>query len=491
MSVTVFPRPNPMPYYSVSCAPCGSQPAAAACGPGATNVCPPNAQFPASPATGSLLERTGPVMKTTLANGTQAYVMQKPGVRKCALSLTIASRALPPGVDDLLTLSLLGGSMATKRQLEALGEQGVNIGAYKDRCYFTMYGQAPAGQELVLANAMLGLLKQPVQDPAVFNTLKSNLIQGTQQKAADPDDMLDNAIARRLYGPQHPNSRTPRQYAADIANQTLPGVMAYHQSLLKLLGQGNAMMVSPLPAEAQRQMLIAAFGGMDGVSPSASLNTPPDNPTLGRHRNVLLPNESVKRALIKVSWQVPDANDPDYAAYYLLRSILGEVGKNSFFDALRTNHGLVYAIDYDTTGYQLPQGRTFTPSIKVEFPKIGQAIDDIKNVTQGLCQTEISPAQLQSVQKEQLLRLREAAETADETGRLYQPWLRRPGAQPPNLQTMQAAINRVTPADIKRVANRIFNNPNGLQLLGVSAPTAVLQQWFPGHPLEKVPAESP
>jgi predicted Zn-dependent peptidase len=482
MSIPILPRSIPLPVYpgypgyNASCAPGGTQPTAV----------PPSI-------TGSLLERPGPVMKTTLANGTQGYVMQKPGSHKASLNITIPTIALPPGVDDLLGYCLLNGSMVAKRQLEAWREQGIRIGGSKGSRYFTLEGDAPAGQELVLAKAMMEVLTKPVmQDPAVFNTLKARLMQIQQRNMVDPDAMLDDAIARRLYGTQHPYGRSSRQIAADQAKQTLPGVMAYHPALLKLLGQGNVMMVSSLPAEAQRQILMSAFSGLPSkTGVNANLTAPPDNPKLGRHRNLLLTNESVKRALIKTSWQVPDPRDPDYAAFILMRSILCDVGEHSFFKTLRTNHGLVYAIQYDTSGYPFPQGETFTPSIKVEFSKIGQAIEDLKTVTQGLCQEEVSPAQLQTVQRKQLLKLRQAAETADMTMHLYQPWLTVPGAQLPNTENMEAAINRVTPADIKRVANRIFNNPNGLQLLGVSAPTAVLQQWFPGQPLEKIDSGAP
>jgi len=476
-------QPGPMPYCAQACIPCGpSQPT------GNQSV---GDTFTASGATagsGSLLDRTGPVMQTTLANGTQGYLMQKPGMRKSAFILNIPTSALPPGVAELLTLSLLDGSLAAKQQREALRGQGIIISALKDDKFFSIMAETNAGQELAMTNAVMQLLTQPVQDPAMFNTMKSNMIQSERQNIAKPDARLDNAMAKRLFGPQSSSSRSSQQRVADMDAQTLPGVMAYHSSLLKLVGQGNALMVSPLPAETQRQTLMAAFGPLSSATTQASgngLGAAFDAATLGRHQNVLLPNEALKRALIKVSWQAPDARDPDYAAFCLLRSILCDVGKNSFFDTLRTQHGLVYAIQYNTTGFQFPQGRAFTPSVKVEFSKIGQTIEDLRNVTQNLCQNEITLPQLQSVQREQFLKLREAAETSFETRDLYRPWLFL-GAKPVNLQSMQAAINRVTPADIKRVANRIFNDPKSLQMMGISAPTAVLQQWFPGQPLEKI-----
>lgn len=428
------------------------------------------------------------MMNATLDNGTTGYFMQKPGARKSSFQLTIPTRVLPPGVDDLLAFSILQGSMTTKRQLEDWHRQGLSIEAGKDARNLSIWAEIPAGQEMMMAKAVMNLLTQPLVDPAMFNTQKTKLIQTNQQNAADPDDLLETAMARRIFGPDHPFSRNTQQKIADLSGQTLSSVMAYHPTLLQLIGQGRAMMISPLPIENQRQTLMSAFYNVNAMpSPvSTNLRSPVDRPVLTGHWNVLLPNESVERALVKASWQVPDPRDPDYPTFLLLRGLMLGTGKYSFFKSLRTDDGLVYAIPL-ADPLQLPQGRTFTPSVKVEFSKLGRAIEDMRNVTQRLCDPSkpIDPIELDAIKREQLLNLRRACETSDATGEFYSPWLSYPDATPPNLQDLQTALNRVTSQDIQRVAQRIFGNPNSLRLMGVSAPTQVLQQWFPGQPLEK------
>ncbi len=48
---------------------------------------------------------------------------------------------------------------------------------------------------------------------------------------------------------------------------------------------------------------------------------------------------------------------------------------------------------------------------------------------------------------------------------------------------IQAEIAQVTPADIMRVARRMFASPMGNMTMGISGPAQVLKQWFPNSPV--------
>lgn len=445
--------------------------------------------FTPSQALGSpaVLQTAGPLNQATLSNGMQGYFVQKPGVSKSELVFTIPTKTLPPGISDLLCQTILDGSPATVQRLQAWGRQGVNLFSVKNDTDYSIHIQAPAGEEANMAAALTSLLTQPVVDPAKFNTLKAKLIQSQKAQMTDPDSMLDTAMARRIFGAGHPYSLTPQERIADYSAQTLNSVMACHSTLLQLLGQGKAMMISPMPVESQRQAVDAAFRGANlgrMPAPQNALINEANSLPPSSSRAVLLPNNVIQQALIKVLWQVPDPRDPDYPAFCILRSMLSGFSQNSFLKTLRTDHSLLYGINCNTGQYQLPQGNTFTPSMKVDFSNVGQALADIRQVTQALCQKPIPLPQLQAMQRAQLLEMREGAETASDMGSLYEPWLTRNGATPPDFAEMQAAINRVTPLDLQRVANRVFNDPETRRLLAVSAPTAVLQQWFPGQPIE-------
>jgi predicted Zn-dependent peptidase len=443
----------------------------------------------ASPA----LETSSVLLKRTLSNGAQGYCFQKPGLRKSVLVFSFPLTGLSPVMSNLLTALLFDGSPATKRQLAEWERQGIILRPTNTETRLSIRAEAPAGQESALVAAVTRLLGQPVVDPATFNTVKAKIFQNLQSFKANPDALLDTRMAQRLFGPGHPYSVTPQEQIAELSTQTLPSVMAYHPALLQLLGHGQAMMISSLSADSQRQVLNAAVGQLsrdkrdpESVSRSAARAGALDNiPVQSSPRAVLLPNPALRQALIKVLWQAPDPRDPDYFTSCLIQSLLSGVSPNSFLKTLRTDHSLVYGMNRNTALYNLPQGDTYTPSLEVDFSKIGVALADIKQVTQALCQSPISAANLQAVQRVQLLKMREGGETAGALGFLYQQWLARTGAVAPDDQQMQAAIMRVTSADIQRVANRIFNTPNNLHLMGVSAPAAVLQQWFPGQPLEK------
>jgi len=340
------------------------------------------------PAVGMSASVSNKMVNTRLPNGASGYLMQAPTLRRSTFMVTLPITAIPPGTDTMLADAIFQGSTATKQKLEAWRQQGLRVNAEKSATNLIIYAEAPSGQEAAMTNAVLSLLKQPLVDPATFNTNKTKMVQGIQQEIADPDTLLDKEMMKRIFGPNHRYSRSVQQSINDLSQQTQSGVMSHYPTLMALLGQSKAIMVSPLSVENQQQVMNSAFASLPVPQnkPTDLLEATSQQPATGRQQPVLLPNESVKRALIKATWQVPNVQDPDYAAFLILVTLL-RMGKHSFFETLRTQDQLVYAIQYDTEAHPLRKGysSTFTPSIKVEFPKMGQAIQDIHNVTSWFC----------------------------------------------------------------------------------------------------------
>lgn len=429
------------------------------------------------------------LQKSILSNGTPGYFLQTPGAQKSAVLLAFPLAALPPELSGLLCSLLTGGSPSTKRQMEALERQGIQLTVSSNSGQCTVQAEAPVGKEADMLSALQTVLTRPVVDPATFNTLKSQFKMAAQSNINNLDAQLENRMAQRLFGPNHPVSKTPQAAMAEYDNQTLSGVMAYQPALLQLLRQGQAMMVSPLPADNQRQLLDAAVSQLSlNASPAQPSPTdwPPERMAPGLSRPVLLPTTVAPRAMIKVLWQAPDQRDPDFPAFTLIDHILNSSSTYSFFNILRTRDALVYGMKEGTPAYRFSQGQAFSVGAEVDFPKITQALNDIRELTQALCQGRVSAEELQAAQRTVLLGMRQCGETSSGVLELYSRRLSRKGAPVPSLDEVQAALNRVTLDDIQRVANRIFNNPNSLSLLGVAAPLPVLQQTFPGQPLESV-----
>ena len=340
-----------------------------------------------------------------------------------------------------------------------------------------------------MLSAVQTVLANPVVDPTTFNTLKSQYMMDQQSQINDPNALLKNRMAQRLFGPNHPYAKTPQSAMTEIASQTLPCVMVYQSAFLQLIRQGQVMMISPLSPINQRQLLDGSLTQITtnlAPAPIGPSEWPAECMTPSASRKVLLPADAAQRAMIKVLWQAPDPRDPDYPAFQLIDQILNSPSRSSFFNTLRTRDALVYSTKPGTPLYRFAQGQAFSVGAEVDFSKINQALNDIQEVTQAICQGRVSAAELQAAQRAKLLDLREMGESSGGLANLYTYQLSRKGAPVLSPVEVQAALNRVTLVDIQRVANRVFNNPNSLSLMGVAAPLPVLQQTFPGQPLESV-----
>jgi len=448
---------------------------------------------PSSPALSSSQSPTGvsqmdslsPVSSYTLANGATGHFMQMRGQQKSMFSLMLPIDALSPGIEGLLSDVLEEGSEGTKRFIARLRDQDMIVGFSRLDNRLWVHGSSPVGQEPEMLKSLLTLLTRPAVDSASFSTLQAKSIANEQGRITNPDILLATAMLKQLYGANHTFALEPRQRMTALGQLDLPGLMAQHNRMLQAVGKAQAIMISPLPPQAQRQVLDEAIREVGWFrnpyvpdsGNAAGMNLP--NPQ-GAAPPVLVPNESLKRALVKTIWKMPDPHDPDYAASLLIQDALRGTSTGSFFQTLRTDHGLVYGVA-QAEGKPLGQGLCYNVGVEVDFGKIGQALDDLGQVTRNLAQSPMTPAMMDTLKRKSLLNIRDMFQMPQVASIFYFPWLKT-GTTPPDLNRLQASIEQVTPQDIQRVASRIFLDPSsGFQLAGVSAPSAVLRQWFPGR----------
>jgi predicted Zn-dependent peptidase len=428
----------------------------------------------------------GPLQSALLSNGAMGHFVQMPNQTRSAISILLPTNSLAPGTDILLKDILRDGSEATRQMVSQLSNQGIRFFADRIDDYLHVGISGPVGQEAALSQWLMNFMTRPIVDPPTFNAVKSKAVKGHQGLLNDPDVMLYSALKKRIYGPGHTFSLSMPERMQTIAQQDLNTLMSRYQQMLQAVNRAKVLMVSSQPVAMQQQMLNDAIRGSGWFSQpygsaAAAMPIPLPSP-VNTQPPVLFPNNTLKRALIKTIWKAPDIRDPDYPAYHLLRAFLQGQGDGSFFQKLRTQDGLIYSFDL-SEGHKLAQGNCLDFGCEVEFNKIGQALQDISLVTGNACQSMIRPAVLDTLKRKAMLDFRTRQQESRDVSNLYTTWLTC-DASPPDLQQLQAALNRVTPADIQRVANRMFNPASGaFQLTGISAPASVLQQWFPGRPL--------
>ncbi|MCE3234423.1 MAG: peptidase [Vampirovibrio sp.] len=435
----------------------------------------------ASPAMNLNASAATSYLTVPLMNGATGHFLQAPDLRTCALRVQIPMEGVTPGSEQLLVQMLSEGSESTKHILAQLENRGIQIllGNVDNR--LTVFASAPSAQAGAMVQAVLNLLRNPIVDPAAFNTVQGKLLHQVQGLFSDPDIRLSTAMSKQIYGPRHTFSRTPQETFNSVAGQTLAGMMAQYGQMLQRPDAVQMLLVSPQPVSLQQQWVNDAIPRAGWFRDpyraiGAGRELPLPNPQ-GDRRPVLVPNDSLQRALVQVTWKTPDVRDPDYPAYLLLREILRGYSKGSFFQTLRTDHGLVYRI-VQSSSSRLAQGQCYDVSMELDFNRIQQALADVDAVTQELCRNPVTPAQMETMKRKLLLENREMRQSADGVANQAMPWFNL-GLPPIDSKQLEAALAQVDAPGLQRAANRIFNPAYGFRLVGVSAPRAILQQTFP------------
>lgn len=436
-----------------------------------------NGISPYQPSAMTAMNTVGPVISGRLVNGVTAFFQQMPYQQHSQLSIILPFNALKPGSRAIISDLLLEGSEATKSFLNQCSARGINVSMLPagEKLQLTVSG--PAGQESQMLQAALQVLTRPMVDNPSFNRLKEDLSKSIQKLYSDPTFELQETMQKAFFGENHPYSVTGKAIMADLSRQTLASVMADYQQALQSLGQAKLMMISSQPVETQQVLANQAVHQFGWTGDPARPVFIPPAPAVPQYRGLKAPllvaNDAAPRAYIMEAFRAPALSDPDYPAFCVLFEIMNGMG-GRFFKTLRIQKGLVYSTQQGYSSRQ-KDGASFRVNAQVDYDKIVPALEAIQSVIEELTQKPVSEDELRMAKKHYILGLRDAMQASDGVLSLGEPWLAN-DLQPMHPQVLQAAIERVTPADVQRVARRVFNTQSGYQVIGICAPRKVLDK---------------
>lgn len=382
---------------------------------------------------------------------------------------------------NLLPSLLLKGSESTKAFVAQCSAKGIQIAAEPTEDKIALHVSCPVGQEAELIPVVMQLLTRPVVDAPTFQNVKEDLIKTLRNVQSNPDVRLGEAVLKNLYGPQHPYSLTCQETIQALSQATPEAVMGLYQQVLNAPERAFILMVSPQPLDVQQHLLNQGIHQFTWFANPYGRTIIPDTPpvpsTRGRAGPVLVANEGIPRAHIIQAWRVPTVSDPDYPAFLLIQQIYSGMS-SGFFEVLRTRNGLVYSTQQQMN--QQKQAGAYTVKAEVNFDRIDKGLKGIEDVVQSLVRNPVSPQELASAKEKVNFQLNHAMQTTAGIAGISNAWLQSDlPAQHPN--ALKVAVARVTPEDIQRVANRVFNPAYGAHVIGISAPHAVLKQWVASH----------
>ncbi|MDX2085867.1 MAG: insulinase family protein [Candidatus Melainabacteria bacterium] len=422
-----------------------------------------------------------------LHNGTAGYFQQAANQYYSNLTVLIPIDQRFIGPRFLVPEMLIDGSPQTKELMERCATEGIAVdaGVAGDQMAINING--PAGKEREMIQVAMGLLTRPQVDGWTFQTIQQNLLKALEETRNMPETPLHEMVVKQLYGANHPLAHATDEIIGAIRQATPQSAMAVYQQVVSQPQNLKLTMVSSLPVDQQAVLVnqgIAQAGWY--TNPLVAKTVPPSIPIQqlgqGPSRPVLVPSEALDRAHVIKSWLAPTVGDPDYASFVLLTKMLGGM-TGGFFRIMRTERGLVYSTQQSYTPHQ--NGASYKVMAQVDYDKIPQALEGLKQAVQEVVTQPIAPEVLEKVKQKYLVDLRAAKQSSEGIAGLSLPWLVN-GKDPKHPADLENQIKAVTADDIRRVALRVFG-PSGYEVIGISAPQAILQQAFPGYPLTNRP----
>jgi len=299
-----------------------------------------------------------PIQRFTLSNGLPVIYAQKTDLPLTVLRLVIYAGKRDEtegkwGLANLTAEMLTEGTTSRtsdeiSEEIEFLGAQlGVDAGIYTTQITLNIL-TSQLDKGLALTS---DVLQHPTFPASELDKLKDRILSSLQESLNDPDQVLDEAFHRALYG-HHPLARPEEGTPTSIRALKREDLIRFHRTYYSPKNSFLAV-VTNLPLQEMRDLLEKALGSWKG--PEVQHRAFPPLPKQDQPRVVLVPMK-VNQAYVALGHYGVRRTDPDYPRIRLMNYILGGGGFASrFFRIIRNKMGYAYSVyGYFMPGLDLP-----------------------------------------------------------------------------------------------------------------------------------------
>ena len=399
-----------------------------------------------------------------LKNGIKVLVVENHKLPRVAYSLRIDNRpnieGEKAGVTSLLG-SILGNGTSTipkdefNEEIDFLGAS-LNIG-FSGGFASTLTRNNERVVEL-MADAVIN----PLLSEEEFNKEKDKLIEGLKAEKKSLDAIAGRVGGALSYGKNHAYGEFITEET--LNNITFEDVLEYHERYFKP-NNSYLVVIGDVNYKEIKSLISEKFGAWKkGKSHTDPIPLLTPNVNLTEINFIDLPTAT--QSSISVTNNVDlKMNDEDYHAALITNNILGGGGEGYLFKNLREDKGYTYGA-YSSLGSSRYGVSRFTAGAKVRNVVTDSAVVEIIK--------EINRIKTENVDAE-LLKNAKAKYVGNFIRRIENPQVGAKYAVDIKLndlpkdfyETYLEKINAVSAEDVKRVANRYFNYPNGTRIIVV------------------------
>jgi predicted Zn-dependent peptidase len=399
-----------------------------------------------------------------LKNGIKVLVVENHKLPRVAYSLSIDNRPIIEG-DKAGVTSLLGsilGNGTTTISKDEFNEEIDFLGASLNIGFSGGFASTLTRNNERVVELMADAVINPLLSEEEFNKEKDKLIEALKADKKSLDAIAGRVGSALSYGKNHAYGEFITEET--LNNITFEDVLEYHERYFKP-NNSYLVVIGDVNYKEIKSMISDKFGAWKkGKSHTDPIPVLTPNVNLTEINFIDLPTAT--QSSISVTNNVDlKMNDKDYHAALITNNILGGGGEGYLFKNLREDKGYTYGA-YSRLGSSRYGVSRFTAGAKVRNVVTDSAVVEIIK--------EINRIKTENVDAE-LLKNAKAKYVGNFIRRIENPQVGAKYAVDIKLndlpkdfyETYLEKINAVSAEDVKRVANKYFNYPNGTRIIVV------------------------
>jgi len=399
-----------------------------------------------------------------LKNGIKVLVVENHKLPRVSYSLRIDNNPIIEG-DKTGVTSLLGsilGNGTTTIPKDEFNEEIDFLGASLNIGFSGGFASTLSKNNERVVELMTDAIINPLLSEEEFNKEKEKLIEALKADKKSLDAIANRVGSALSYGKNHAYGEFVSEET--LNNITFADVLQYHKRYFKP-NNSYLVVIGDVNYKEIKSLISEKFGAWKkGKSYSDPIPELTPNVNLTEINFIDLPTAT--QSSISVTNNVNlKMNDEDYHAALITNNILGGGGEGYLFKNLREDKGYTYGA-YSNLGSSRYGVSRFTAGAKVRNVVADSAVVEIiKEITR--IKTENVDAELLKNAKAKyvgnFIRRLESPQTIAN----YALNIKLNDLPKDFYETYLEKINAVSAADVKRVANKYFNYPNGTRIIVV------------------------
>jgi len=396
--------------------------------------------------------QTSGITRTRLPNGLTVLVRENPEAPVVAYSLMVrmGTRTETPdnaGISNLLQQMLVRGTekLDGEQIAEAADRMGGGIDAYGDADYSEITATALSRNWQEMLELVGDCVLRPTLPDGTVQAVRNFLVRQIRNRGDKPFDVASDRMRAALFG-ANPYAWDPLGRRESVEKLDRNALIAYYRRFY-VPGQ----IVLAVSGDVKSAEVVAQVQRIFGTMAPGKVEMPavPAPPPMAATREVVVVPGA--QAQILMGTLAPSLTDPDHPPLKVLTAILGGGMASRFFSELRDQQALAYTTlalypsRVDTSAFVAILG-TAPENISKAEPALTQQLERVRK--EAASDDEVAVARAYVVGSQAMDRRTNARQA------WYLAFYETAGVGYEFLDRYAAAVKNVTPADVRRVANK-------------------------------------